>query len=235
MSFLTPVVTSSVSRARDAISNTTSLAMSVLRPTSLSSKIQDTDFYKPIFGHLEPEVQKKRILQLWTAYELCRISYGQSIDEHLNALARLPYFPTPRNWQESGQHVTTCKFFLIEFDEFLCVLFRGSDSWDDWLTNIEGATNVRTWQDITKAHAGWTECVDRVPIGLIDEIAKNSKKELLLTGHSKGGAEAFLLASISSNNPICMTFAQPHVAGSRVVVPNYKVSILINRVGIGGG
>ncbi|KAJ3010969.1 hypothetical protein HKX48_007096 [Thoreauomyces humboldtii] len=71
-----------------------------------SSRIQDNVVprYKEIFGHLPSAVQKKWILQLWTAYELCRIVYDDSFVESLNN-CRKPYFPPVRSLQESGDHV----------------------------------------------------------------------------------------------------------------------------------
>ncbi|KAI8810762.1 hypothetical protein BJ742DRAFT_174194 [Cladochytrium replicatum] len=166
--------------------------------------------YDPIFGHLPEAERERRVLQLWTATELCALVYETSFISHLHALAQRPYIPTPISVQESGSHTTKANFFLIEFNEFVCLVFRGTFSIQDWEQNLQVRTG--TWRSFRGIHQGWSDAVDCSPVGLIDDLLKKMDKELLVTGHSKGGAEAFLFSTTSKCNPVCMTFAQPHVS-----------------------
>jgi len=98
-----------------------------------------------------------------------------------------------------------------------CVLaFRG--------TLTEGLASVADWYNDFHAdlisdprfpgrvHAGFLESFDNLLPAIKDKIDLKSHKQLYITGHSKGGALAFLAAHLFADlAPFCVTFAAPRV------------------------
>ena len=102
---------------------------------------------------------------------------------------------------------------LIEHDEFLCMVFRGSDELSDWLDNI----NVFYTEEVSgKFHRGFWDSVEDVWKPLNDkfqDLQKQKKRPLFITGHSLGGAMATIAAVrlIHEDRPFTSvyTFGQP--------------------------
>ncbi|KAJ3125844.1 hypothetical protein HK098_008157 [Nowakowskiella sp. JEL0407] len=149
-----------------------SVFQNVIDSLTIGSKISPlipqsaVDFYRPVFQNLPLAEQRLRILQLWTSIELSSISYEDSFLEHLSALAKRSYFPNPIVVQESVS---------------------------DWQQNMNVGT--KTWRGYGGVHEGCSDNVEITPIELIEKLVRERNKQLLVTGHSKGGAGAYLFAS----------------------------------------
>jgi len=102
---------------------------------------------------------------------------------------------------------------LVEHERYLCMVFRGTDEWKDWLDNI----NVPLVDELFgKFHRGFwnaTEAVWPKLYGAYEEKHQANKRPLFITGHSLGGAMATIAAAklIHLDKPFISTytFGQP--------------------------
>ena len=106
------------------------------------------------------------------------------------------------------------------------VAFRGTESFPDWLTNLQAVKDPGPWG---KVHEGFQDSflVSALVIGkMIGEMRGN--REIWITGHSLGGALAVLLAATLAENSIDVTglytFAAPRV-GDRAFARELKRSL----------
>lgn len=104
--------------------------------------------------------------------------------------------------------------YVMSNDTDIVVVFRGSGTVEDWLTNFQAVSDPGP-MDNTKAHEGFQDALYPAVIRLTDIIIKRRNKEqrVWLTGHSLGGALASLFSGmlVENNLPIfgLYTFASP--------------------------
>lgn len=139
------------------------------------------------------------------------------------------------NWQ-----LDTCKFlsvgetqaFVATCADRVLVVFRGSESPGDWLANLN---TLSVSQDFGRVHRGFLAAFRTAEPALQREIKtallENPHRQLLLTGHSLGGALALLAAAEwHAQFPIAgvYTFGQPAVGKGSF--PAFVESHLADRV-----
>lgn len=104
--------------------------------------------------------------------------------------------------------------FMAEFNTEIVVSFRGIG------TAEEFKTIMQFWKKDyhnVKVHAGFSDSVDKFSRFIINDINTiSSGKKIIYTGHSFGGAMAFLLTLHHKPDIIC-TFGAPKAGGG----PNY--------------
>lgn len=102
---------------------------------------------------------------------------------------------------------------LIEHENYFCMTFRGTNELADWLDNINAFS---TRELFGKFHRGFWNSVEDVWQPIFDryqELLKEKKRPLFITGHSLGGAMATVAAAklIHVDLPFTSvyTFGQP--------------------------
>ncbi len=121
---------------------------------------------------------------------------------------------TAKNWGLSecrfiDQEDTQC--FIASYESSVLVSFRGSESLGDWLTNMNIFSTEREYGAV---HEGFYNAFADVQEILEQELERRSPKQVLLTGHSLGGALA-TIAAAEWNDKYTIggvyTFGQPAV------------------------
>lgn len=102
---------------------------------------------------------------------------------------------------------------LIEHEDYLCLSFRGTDEAADWLDNISIFPKEALFGEF---HGGFWHALDDIWRPLYDRfnnLQKQRKRPLFITGHSLGGAMATIAAAIliHEQRPFTSvyTFGQP--------------------------
>jgi len=119
----------------------------------------------------------------------------------------------------------------------ILVAIRGTTGWREW------ASNLLAWPDSNEIHYGFGHAVSELDINLntylvAHDLLSNNKEEniVLITGYSRGGAVANLLASqlnrsqgfVMQENLHAYTFASPNVT-REVTTDNDNIFNIINR------
>lgn len=95
-------------------------------------------------------------------------------------------FPLHAAFQKDGTEV-----YILEGIHSYVIVFRGTDEIKDWLTNMSiGKVN----SPYGKVHAGFSRSVDNIYSQLNTEMLKLQEKPFVIIGHSKGAAEAVVMA-----------------------------------------
>lgn len=102
---------------------------------------------------------------------------------------------------------------LIEHEEYLCMVFRGTNELEDWLDNINAFSTNELFGEF---HRGFFNSVEDVWLKLdtrCKELQKENKRPIFFAGHSLGGAMATIAAAkyIHEDIPFTSvyTFGQP--------------------------
>lgn len=104
--------------------------------------------------------------------------------------------------------------YVLENDNFAILVYRGTESLGDWLTNV---TIIDTPGSLGNVHKGFLDSFNETKDILIPPLqtASSSGKTIWMTGHSLGGAVA-LNAAIETRKSVNLsgiaTFGQPRVA-----------------------
>ncbi|MGY3571986.1 lipase family protein [Vibrio paucivorans] len=126
--------------------------------------------------------------------------------------------------------------FVMSDDDNVIIVFRGSESLEDWFTNFQAVYDAGPMDD-TKVHEGFQDALFPAVIGLTKLIDKPelSHKKIWITGHSLGGALCSLFAGMLIENDYSVygiyTYASPRPGNgafadklnSRVAGPHYRV------------
>ncbi len=112
-----------------------------------------------------------------------------------------------------GRDIDT-QCFVMANEKDIIVVFRGSDSINDWFANFQAVYDPGPMKK-TKAHEGFQDALFPAVIGLtnlIDQFQDNGQR-VWFTGHSLGGAQCSLYAGmlVENNYPVygIYTFASP--------------------------
>jgi hypothetical protein len=103
----------------------------------------------------------------------------------------------------SGTSKNSAQAILVEHERFLCMAFRGTDEWEDWLDNIDGRQSNSEQAMFGDFHRGFHrscndvwEFLDNGYKALRDkDREEGTHRPLFLTGHSLGGAMATVAAA----------------------------------------
>lgn len=121
---------------------------------------------------------------------------------------------TTNSWKlASGKFIEegNAQCFIASTATSALIAFRGTEEFADWIDNISIAPKTRLYG---KVHSGFFNGFDAVKEQLEAELNRLSPKQVLITGHSLGGALATVAAAEwSQTYPISSvyTFGQPAV------------------------
>ena len=104
---------------------------------------------------------------------------------------------------------------FAEFDTFIIVGFRGSEHtrWQELKTDMQF---WKTEFNCYRVHSGFLELLNVVKDHILVDISESEpNKRLIYTGHSLGGALAYLLALEHKPTDICV-FGSPRVGGEEL-------------------
>lgn len=106
---------------------------------------------------------------------------------------------------------------VVELDDYIAVVFRGTDELMDWKTNL--GLGLVPFRDHGRVHAGFYDAAFRVKYKLINEL-KFYDKPIVCTGHSAGGAQAVIFAVMVDGLlkvKAVTTFGQPRVGDAEFI------------------
>ena len=147
-----------------------------------------------------------------------------------------------------------CQVYLYNYQDGLVFAFRGSESKEDFLTNLKVAKtpfvlpNSQIWET-PDVHTGFFQQFDSVKSWILKKInelsissLENKNKKIIFTGHSLGGALATLatlyfsyqyknLIAKNELEIVCLTLGSPRVGDSKFVeLFNHKIKKSIRYV-----
>ncbi len=132
----------------------------------------------------------------------------------LAELCAASYSGTPRlpGFESYAIEILETEVYLLWNDSQLIIVFRGSSSLVDWITDLSIHIGV------DGVHHGFKVALDRVIYRINKEMDERGLKShsIILTGHSLGGALATLAAdSIHTNVQRVVTYGSPKVGDAR--------------------
>jgi hypothetical protein len=122
--------------------------------------------------------------------------------------------------------------FLALSDEFAVLSFRGSDSFDDWRTNLRGRASVlETSLGPVRVHGGFRAAFELVEAEVRADLDTRipAKTGIYITGHSFGAAVAQIASAALERDTLaaCYTYGAPRVGDlafdQLVKCPHYRV------------
>lgn len=119
----------------------------------------------------------------------------------------------PKFLKITGYDNNSAQGMFVEHEDYLCMVFRGTDEALDWLDNINALPVNEIFGDFHRGFWNSTEDVWGEMYGKYIWVNKKNRRPLFLTGHSLGGAMATVAASklIHRDLPFTSvyTFGQP--------------------------
>jgi triacylglycerol lipase len=185
------------------------------------------------FALLPNEAQK---LPTW------RAAFSERTAEMMAKLALLAYEPELERLKQSLAHggfellatydVDVSQGFLVRATDFAVLVFRGSDSFADWRTNLSSrAVPLTTSLGRVRVHEGFKRAFDLVGEAILKDLADKVPPEfgIYITGHSFGAALAQIASAALERDTLaaCYTFGAPRVGDmafdSLVLCPHYRM------------
>jgi len=119
---------------------------------------------------------------------------------------------------------TDTEYAIFHADQTVIISIAGSDSWADWLSNLKIKTKACFgW---LPAHRGFAGCAEAILTTCLKTVRAVPHKRIIVTGHSRGGAVAVLLAiglqanlsdRVQRQNIALVTFGQPRVSRKALI------------------
>ena len=116
----------------------------------------------------------------------------------------------------TGANKNSAQGALIEHKKFICLAFRGTDEWQDWLDNLSALSTEEPYGDL---HSGFNRSCEDIwnPLfGKYQQAHKKNPRPLYITGHSLGGGMATIAAAKLAHMDLpfsgVYTFGQPRAA-----------------------
>jgi hypothetical protein len=104
------------------------------------------------------------------------------------------------------------QMFMAEDERANWVVFRGSDSLEDWLYNIDIGLEDGTWPCRFRIHGGFLAIWDEIFESIGKVVAGlNDSKPVVFAGHSLGGVMATLTAVNTTRWATIYTFGMPRI------------------------
>lgn len=127
------------------------------------------------------------------ACEACDISYS---DDAITLLMHEGYKnPTLITASITDEILYDVQCFVYETSDFVEVLFRGSESLQDWIVDFQAIAHPNSG-DCYGIHRGFLAAFDSIKAGLVRELKARGDKPISYTGHSLGGALAQVAAYV---------------------------------------
>ena len=136
------------------------------------------------------------------AAEMSRLAYCDYQAVLAPALARSGYRLRGAPFEIGGTEA-----FLAEDGQRSFLVFRGSDDLQAWITNID--YRLDSWHGAGQVHVGFRDALDKVWPEIVERL-EGRGENLVVTGHSQGGALASLAASLLPDAEL-VTFGSPRV------------------------
>lgn len=144
----------------------------------------------------------------------------QAVEAHGGTLLRAP----PLVERTFRSH-----YAIVAQGENLIVVLRGTNSWQDWVTNIH--TGPARVSEGLYAHRGYWAAVSHeiqsVLLSLNGALAGAEKKNIYFTGHSKGGGEAILAYLWWTANDQHVANNFPRLRGAPVSVVTFGAPLVV--------
>ena len=128
-----------------------------------------------------------------------------------------------------GERAFRSHYAIVRRGADLIVVFRGTNSIKDWVTNLySGPVRVT---DRLYAHRGYWEAVSwemhPMLVSLSNALAGQTNPRIYLTGHSKGGGEAILAYLWWTTNAHDVANNFPGLRGARVSVVTFGAPLVV--------
>ncbi len=145
----------------------------------------------------------------------CQLSY-QSEDDIYKQLDKWGFLHFANLNAKKGFKIDT-QGFVASNKEITMIVFRGSDSSRDWVTNLNTVTDPGPLNR-TRVHEGFQNALFSVIMDLTKEVVRQNRP-LWITGHSLGGALATILTAmyLERDDKVenLYTFGSPRVGNER--------------------
>jgi triacylglycerol lipase len=183
---------------------------------------------------LEPE--EAQSLPTW------RAAFSERTAELMAKLALLAYEPDPGTLTQQLSHGgfellatydnEVSQGFLARAPDFAVLVFRGSDSFADWRTNLASrAVPLQISLGRVRVHEGFKRAYDLIGDAVLADLNAKVPSHLgiYITGHSFGAAIAQIASAAleRDNLAACYTFGAPRVGDmafdSLVSCPHYRI------------
>jgi triacylglycerol lipase len=165
----------------------------------------------------------------------CDLAYESDIEKISSEINKWGYDFVGFKSIKKGVDVDS-QCFVMTNDDNVVVVFRGTNSEQDWATNFQAIYDNGP-MDNTKVHKGFQDALFPMVIGLANMLNKADvkNKKLWITGHSLGGALASLYAGMLVENQYDVyalyTFASPRAGNiefarqlnNAIKGPHYRV------------
>jgi triacylglycerol lipase len=171
-----------------------------------------------------------------------RAAFSERTAELMAKLALLAYQPdTKRLALELSQggfellatyDVGVSQGYLAKTPDFAVLVFRGSDSYADWRTNLASrAIPLSTSLGRVRVHEGFKKAFDLIGDAVLSDLNSKIPPHLgiYITGHSFGAAIAQIASAALERDTLaaCYTFGAPRVGDmafdSLVLCPHYRI------------
>jgi Lipase (class 3) len=171
-----------------------------------------------------------------------RAAFSERTAELMAKLALLAYEPNLAALTKQLSHggfellatydVEVSQGYLARTPDFAVLVFRGSDSFADWRTNLASrAVPLMTSLGRVRVHEGFKRAYDHIGQAVLADLNAKIPPELgiYITGHSFGAAIAQIASAALERDTLaaCYTFGAPRVGDmafdSLVLCPHYRM------------
>ncbi|MCJ1403638.1 hypothetical protein MMC11_006861 [Xylographa trunciseda] len=126
---------------------------------------------------------------------------------------------TMMEFEDTGSTDDTGFVAVDDKNKIIVVAFRGSDSWTNWVVNLEVIRVPTGWCDDCNVHDGywksWHEIKDKIVPLVKRAVKEHPEYRIIITGHSLGAAVATIAAAeIRMIGPHYMKFTELYSYGS---------------------
>jgi len=177
----------------------------------------------------------KNAVSLAVACDLAQTNKQTNKQKIISNVQSWGFTPVDVISKKKGSDIDT-QCFIMATDNDVVVVFRGSESKEDWFANFQASQDPGPL-DGTRAHEGFQDALFPAVIALTRHFsdAEIKEKRIWVTGHSLGGALCSLYAGMLIENGLDIygiyTFASPRPGNSKferqlnklVTGPHYRV------------
>jgi hypothetical protein len=199
------------------------VSITVGRPTQYAGQVRAAEVQPAVEGLFgrRPPVPTSGLLYPFSIPSLAETRFAWTTSLSLALASRLAYEGAAAV-EATARGIwgfETCQFieaddtqcFVASIPQTVLIAFRGTESVGDWLADLNFLNRARPYGLV---HRGFLEAFQAVEAQLVEALTALPNRELLLTGHSLGGALATIAAAEWHGRFAAkwiMTFGQPAV------------------------